>query len=193
MSKDAKQRMLKWLPVFILFLLSVDTFPFQAKLGELLIPPPEHGFVSRLPASKWEESMITGNGTIGALVFGNPLNERIILSHEKLFMPEYPPAKAPALYKYMDRIRELTLNGRGEEAAELAVQTGREAGLHDLIWTDPLVPACQMEIKSLSDSKISNYARSVNYETGEATTAWESGDHVFRRTVFFRGWTVSVF
>ena len=29
--------------------------------------------------------MLTGNGTIGALVIGDPLNERIILSHEKLF------------------------------------------------------------------------------------------------------------
>ena len=178
-------RMLKWLFILFLFNLPIDTFSFQAKSDELLIPPPEYGFVSRLPASRWEESMITGNGTMGALVFGNPLNERIILSHEKLFMPEYPPTKAPALYKYMDRIRELTLNGRGEKAAELAVQAGKEAGIHDLIWTDPLVPACQLEIKSLSDDKLSNYARSVDYETGEATTAWEIGDRIFKRTVFF--------
>lgn len=185
MSKDAKYRMLKWLLVIILFLLSIDTFPFQAYPDELLIHPPEHGFVSRLPASRWEESMITGNGTLGGLVFGNPLNERIILSHEKLFMPEYPPTVAPVLHKYMDRILELTLNGRGKEAAELAVLAGIEAGIQELIWTDPLVPACQLEIKSLSDDKISNYARSVNYESGEATTAWESGDRIFKRTVFF--------
>jgi len=185
MSKDTKYRMLKWLFILIIFILSIDTFPIQAKSDELLIPNPVHGFVSKLPASRWEESMITGNGTIGALVFGNPLNERIILSHEKLFMPEYSPTKAPALYKYMDRIRELTLNGRGEEAAELAVQAGREGGIQDLIWTDPLVPACQLEIKSLSDNKISNYTRSVDYETGEAKTAWEIEDRIFKRTIFF--------
>jgi hypothetical protein len=169
----------------ILLIISIGSFSCGSSPDELLITPPEHGFVSRLSASRWEESMITGNGTIGALVFGDPLNERVILSHEKLFMPEYPPAKAPPLYKYMDRIREMVLNGRGEEAAELAVEAGREAGIQDLIWTDPLVPACQMEIISLSEDSISNYARSVNYETGEATAAWESGDRVFRRTCFF--------
>jgi hypothetical protein len=42
-----------------------------------------------------------------------------------------------------------------------------------------------LEIESLSDDKISNYARSVNYETGEATAAWQSGDQIFTRTVFF--------
>jgi hypothetical protein len=110
---------LRRLAAVILLLLSFDTVASQATADEMLISPPEHGFVSRLPASKWEESMITGNGTIGALVFGDPLNERIILSHEKLFLPEYPPTAPPPLHKYLERIWELTSNGRGEEAAEL--------------------------------------------------------------------------
>jgi len=175
----------RFLIVIIFLLLSTDTFSSPTNPDELLIPFPEHGFVSRLPASKWEESMITGNGTIGALVLGKPLNERIILSHEKLFMPEYPPTKAPPLHKFIDQIKKLTLNGQGEEAAKLAVEVGKEAGIEDLIWTDPLVPACQLEIKALSDDRISNYTRSVNYETGEAITAWESGGSIFKRTVFF--------
>jgi alpha-L-fucosidase 2 len=66
-------------------------------MENFLITPPGHGYVSNLPASKWEESMITGNGSFGALVLGNPTNERIILSHEKLFMPENPPTPAPNL------------------------------------------------------------------------------------------------
>ena len=85
----------KWLSVVILASLPFNTFASEASRSELLIPPPDHGFVSRLPASKWEESMITGNGTVGALVPGDSLNERIILSHERLFMPEYPPTEAP--------------------------------------------------------------------------------------------------
>lgn len=185
MLNGTKSLILKWSAVTILVLLSTITCRLQTPPGELLIPPPEHGFVSRLPASKWEESMITGNGTTGALVIGDPLDERIILSHEKLFMPEYPPTEAPALHKYMDRIRELTLNGQGKEAAELAVRAGREVGIQDWVWTDPLIPACQLEIKSLSEDKISNYARSVNYESGEATTAWESGGLVLKRSLFF--------
>lgn len=171
--------------VIILSSLLFDACSLPTNMDELLIPFPEHGFVSRLAASKWEESMITGNGTMGALVLGNPLDERIILSHEKLFMPEYRPYEAPPLHEYLDKIRELTLNGRGEEAAKLLVRAGQEVGIDDMIWTDPLIPACQLEVKSLSNEKISNYARSVDYETGEATTAWKIGDRMFKRTMFF--------
>jgi alpha-L-fucosidase 2 len=173
------------LSVIILSLLSFGACSSQANPDELLIPFPEHGFVSRLAASKWEESMLTGNGTIGALVGGNPLNERIILCHEKLFMPEYPPYEAPPLHKYLDKMRELTLNGHGDKAAELLVKAGEEVGIDDMIWTNPLVPACQFEVKSLTDEKVTNYARSVNYETGEAITAWKVGGKTFERTVFF--------
>ena len=57
--------------------------------NQSLIEAPQHGFISNNPASKWEESLITGNGTIGALVIGDALNERIILSHEKLLTGIY--------------------------------------------------------------------------------------------------------
>jgi len=156
----------------------------QKNTNDLLLKFPENGFLSKQEASKWEESMLTGNGTIGALVVGDPLNERIILSHEKLFMPEYPPTKAPNLGEHLDEIRKLTLNGQGEKAAELAVELGKEAGIEDLVWTNPLVPACQMEIVSLSQNTVTNYARSVNYETGEATTAWQTEKGIFERKIF---------
>ena len=152
---------------------------------DLLIPPPKHGYISRLPASKWEEAMLTGNGTTGALVMGDPKEDRIILSHEKLFMPEYPPYPAPPLHKYLDQIRKHTLDGKGEQAAELLVEAGREVGIDGMIWTNALIPACQLEVKALSDKKVLDYARSVNYETGEVTTAWKTNESVFRQSLFF--------
>jgi alpha-L-fucosidase 2 len=171
--------------IIMLSMLSFNACASQVNTDEPLIEYPEHGFVSRLAASKWEESMLTGNGTIGALVPGDPLNERIILCHENLFMPEYPPYLAPPLYKYLDRMRELTLNGDGGKAAGVMIEAGEEVGIDGLIWTNPLIPACQLEVLSLSDEKVSDYARSVNYETGEATTAWKTGDLIVKRTVFF--------
>ena len=165
--------------------LSVTVFAAADHAQDSLIVPPEHGYVSRLPASRWEESMLTGNGTTGALVFGDPLDDRIILSHEKLFMPEYPPCEAPPLYKYLDRVRKLVLEDKGEQAAKLLLEAGREVGIDDMIWTDALIPACQLEIKTLSDKEVSDYVRSVNYETGEVTTAWKAGDEVFKHSLFF--------
>lgn len=175
----------RFFTVYILMLISGGFLYSQPVSKKLLISRPEHGFVSLHRASRWEESMLTGNGTIGALVPGNPLDERIILSDEYLFMPKYSPKKAPPIYKYLKQIRELTLNGHGDKAAKLLVRAGKDVGINSAMWTDPFVPACQLEIKSLSAGSISGYTRGVNYETGEATTAWESGGIIFKRKIFF--------
>ena len=129
--------------------------------------------------------MLTGNGTIGALVPGDPKKEHIILSHEKLFMPEYLPHKAPPLYKYLDEVKERVLKGNGGKASDLMIEAGKEVGINDMIWTDPLVPACQLQIESLSKRKVTDYNRSVNYETGEASVVWKEGETTYDRTIFF--------
>lgn len=183
------------IPVVILFVIitclqcssntsSSDPKNFVGDLEHLLIDKPAHGYVSNLPALKWEEAMITGNGTFGALVMGYPFKERIILSHEKLFMPENPPSSAPDLGSKLDIFRKLVLNGEGKKASELSVKLGEEPGSDGMIWTDPLIPACQLEIEGLDNETLLNYSRSVNYETGEATTAWTTKNGLFKRTVF---------
>lgn len=151
---------------------------------KLALQAPEKGFVSASLASRWEESLITGNGTIGALIRGNPGNDIIILSHERLFMPEYPPTKAPDLTKYLDEIKSLTLDGEGEKASMLAIKAGREAGIDDLIWTDPLIPACQLEVKSETKETVTEHARMVNYQTGEAIAAWKTETGIYHQSVF---------
>jgi alpha-L-fucosidase 2 len=150
----------------------------------LLIEKPEHGFVTRLESRTWEESLVSGNGTLGALVPGDPMKERIILSHERLFMPEYPPTEAPDLGSHMDKIREWVLEGQGEKAAEFAVELGKEVGIEGFIWTNPLIPACQLEIETLTPEKVSNYSRAVDFESGETITAWETESGVFKRRLF---------
>ena len=175
---------LRLIPIAGIVFILINNSYARKETTDLLLTFPKNGYLSKQEASKWEESMLTGNGTIGALVIGDPLNERIILSHEKLFMPEYPPTKAPNLGAHLDEIRELTIKGEGEKAAELAVELGKEAGIKDLVWTNPLVPACQMEIVSLMHDSVINYTRSVNYETGEATTAWQTDNGIFERKIF---------
>jgi hypothetical protein len=157
---------------------------FRGDPDNLLISPPEHGFVSVTPASKWEESMLTGNGIIGALVTGHPISEHIILSHEKLFMPEFPPTPAPDIGSNLASIRQMVLEGQGEKASEYAVKLGQEVGIEDMIWTNPLIPASQLEIEMLDKTEIQNYARSVNFETGEAKTAWQTNNGTYHRKVF---------
>lgn len=54
----------------------------------------------RQPATRWEDALPTGNGTIGALVYGNIVNELVVLNHERLWYPaprlDSPPCPSDA-------------------------------------------------------------------------------------------------
>lgn len=152
--------------------------------SEYLISPPEKGFVTTEKATKWEESLLTGNGTLGAMVIGEVNQERIILSHEKLFMPQYPPYLAPDLGSRLSEIRDLIQQGEPGKAAALMSEAGKEVGIDDMIWTNPLVPACQLEIQTIDEASPLAYNRGVNYETGEASVAWTTSSGSFRRDTF---------
>ena len=156
---------------------------------EVLIEHPKHGFLSSNPASKWEESAISGNGTLGILIPGDINMDRIVFSHEKLFMPQYKPYKAPNLGSRLREIRKLMLQGKETEVAEIAVEEGIKSGISELekddfVWTNPHIPACQLELENLNPIKASNYGRSVNYETGEIIVAFGDGKSAINRKAF---------
>ena len=72
------------------------------------------GLKSKKYAEKWDEAFPVGNGTIGCLVFGNPLHEKIATSHEELFVPlpvnnDVRPFKTAGC---IDEVRELLFAGK---------------------------------------------------------------------------------
>ena len=56
---------------------------------------PERGFISSEPWETWEQGLISGNGTIGVRMLSRPLDDLIVFSHERLFLPERPPLMPP--------------------------------------------------------------------------------------------------
>jgi len=43
--------------------------------------PPARGAHSTTPARGWEAGFVTGNGRLGAMLFGDPTNETIVANH----------------------------------------------------------------------------------------------------------------
>ncbi|MFD4973801.1 glycoside hydrolase N-terminal domain-containing protein, partial [Streptomyces sp. NPDC058424] len=43
-----------------------------------------HGTWEPLPAARWEDAFLSGNGHHGALVFGDPDDDRVIVTHHTL-------------------------------------------------------------------------------------------------------------
>ncbi|GAH59747.1 unnamed protein product, partial [marine sediment metagenome] len=82
---------------------------------------PERGFISSKPGETWEEGLICGNGTIGANIMSRPLDETIILTHERLFLPSGAPLMPPDNGNRLFEIRDLIDRGLYAQATQLAL------------------------------------------------------------------------
>lgn len=149
--------------------------------GSSELRAPERGFVSSRPGESWEHGLLSGNGTIGASVLGQPLDETIVLSHERMFLPERPPTLPPNTGPRLFEIRGLIEKGLYREAEELAF---RISGQEGFLYPDPFVPAFDVRIRTDADMHVTGYGRSVNFQTGEATVRWNGPKSSYQRTLF---------
>jgi len=147
--------------------------------GKLRIP--ERGFISAQPAETWEQGLLSGNGTIGASVLSCPLDETIVFSHERLFLPERKPLMPPNLAPRLFEIRQLIRRGLYRQATELAFDISEQEGF---LYPDPFVPAFDLKIRMDNPMHITDYVRSVDFQTGEAVVRWADTRGVFVRKLF---------
>jgi len=142
---------------------------------------PERGFISSKPATTWEEGLISGNGTLGVNIFSRPLDETIIFSHERLFLPQGPPTVPPNNAHLLFEIRNLIDKGLYKQATEYAANISGQQGF---MYPDPFVPAFDLNLKMDADLEVKDYMRSVDFQTGEATVRWSDSRGVFERKMF---------
>jgi len=161
----------------ILTLMTASLFAGQAA-------PPERGFISRQPADNWEQALVTGNGKLGAMVFGAALDETIVVNHGRLYLPLHPPLAPPATAPLLPEIRRLMAAGTYQKAAELVVATADKAGYGGKRWTDPYIPACDLKLRMEPRGEVNDYQRSVDFATGVAAVHWSDQRGAFTRRVF---------
>lgn len=155
--------------------------PAEASPAPTKLKSPERGFVSSQPAETWQQGLISGNGTIGANVLSRPLDETIIFTHERLFLPKGPPVMPPLLAPRLFEIRRLIDQGLYKQATELAFNLSEQEGF---MYPDPFVPAFDLSIQMDTSKNISDYMRSVDFQTGEATVHWADSRGVYERRLF---------
>lgn len=155
---------------------------------------PFRGFWSVNPATGWENSLVTGNGTMGVLVMGQPLSDTLILSHAKLYMPLHEPLLPVNSGIKLDTIRKMMFAGKYGEASQYVVDLSSHEGWSGKRWTDPFVPAFDIRIQMVGDTLVNDYKRSVNFSSGEVSVSWKSSMGTYSRSVFAsRADTVVVF
>jgi alpha-L-fucosidase 2 len=148
--------------------------------------PPERGMHSEKPSTKWQEALISGNGKMGILVFGNPYKERIVVNHEKLYEPLLDePCPVPDLRDTLPHVRELILAGKYREAYDFSYDYAvHEQGFPGIQWTDPYHPAFSLLIEHDKQIEVKKYTRNTNFSNGEITVRWKDDQSEFVRCSF---------
>ncbi|WP_217554904.1 glycoside hydrolase N-terminal domain-containing protein [Streptomyces sp. GbtcB6] len=123
---------------------------------------PVHGTWEPAPAARWEDAFLSGNGHHGALVFGDPNDDRVIVTHHTLVRPNggehaRPPHLAAELAGVQDRLLA------GESGAAESLTDGRP-----LQWVQPFHPAFQIRLRR-PHGRPDGYRRAVDFTTGEVT------------------------
>lgn len=74
------------------------------------------------PAKEWIEALPIGNGRFGAMVFGDPTNERIQLNEDSLWPAENGWGLAEGTPEDLERVRQLLIGGNHVQADSLFVE-----------------------------------------------------------------------
>jgi len=161
--------------------LTAMAMPMIAAAASAPLAVPARGFVSSQAATRWEEGLLSGNGTIGANVMSRPLDERIIFTHKHLFLPQGPPVMPPDSSARLFEVRRLIDQGLYKQATNLAFDL---SGQEDFMYPDSFVPAFDLSVKMDTGTEVRDYARAVDFQTGVATVHWADNRGVFERRLF---------
>jgi hypothetical protein len=145
---------------------------------------PARGFVTSTRATSWEESLVSGNGRIGALLHGGPAGEVVTFSHERLFLPATPPLPPIEMAAHLPRVRALLLAGDYQEAADLGMRLADEQGYAGFRWTDPFVPAFDLRLTTPVWGELRGYGRHADWATGEVGVNWQDDRGPATRELF---------
>jgi len=146
---------------------------------------PERGTWSRRPATRWEDALVSGNGRMGVMVFGDPLRETIVANHCRLFLPLGSREIVPDLGQYLPELRKII--GPQEDyrqAMDFILGKAKQQGFPGIIYTDPFHPGMFVHLRHADAGDVRDYARTENFATGEIVVRWTDDRGRWSRRTF---------
>ncbi len=145
---------------------------------------PARGVASTEPAKRWEFALVSGNGRMGAMVFGHPTTETIVANQCRLFLPLGSREIVPDLAKHVPELRKI-IRGQGYgKAMDFFLGKAREQGFPGLIWTDPFHPGFFLTLRMPNKGGIQDYVRTQDFATGEVSVRWRDEAGAWQRRLF---------
>ncbi|MFC0215759.1 glycoside hydrolase N-terminal domain-containing protein [Paenibacillus chartarius] len=154
-------------------------------MGERMEEPSGDKLVMSYPASwwrnMWREALPSGNGIIGASVFGGVQDETILLNHAGLWHWGRKD-ELPDVSHVLARTRRLMDERRYLEASWQLANELKELGYETKLASR--FPLAAIKLIMPSGEAFRKYSRTLDMDTGEIIVRWEDGPRRFKRRLF---------
>ncbi|KZL03848.1 MULTISPECIES: glycoside hydrolase family 95 protein [unclassified Pseudovibrio] len=140
---------------------------------------PAHTLWYDTPAAHWNEALPLGNGRLGAMIYGSPINARIHLNEDTLYSGEptriYP---VPEIAGQIAHAETLLRDGKLFEAQEFVRKnwTGRQGQAYQ--------PVGNLFITMADQGETSNYRRALDIRHSLHHESYEQGGVKYERATF---------
>ncbi len=146
---------------------------------------PRHGTVMLQPSKNWEGGLAAGNGTLGAMLYGNPEKDTLLVNHSKLWLPTGSREVLPNGGNFLTEMRRIIGEKGYGEGQKFFLEKAKEGGWGgELVWTDAFHPGFFVDLTQAQAGAVTDYARVEDFSAGETWMQWKNDDGAFTRRMF---------
>ncbi len=141
------------------------------------------------PAKRFTESCPLGNGRLGAMVFGGPEHDHVVLNESTMWSGSAQDADRPDAVRQLPEIRRLLMNGENKKAQDLLQASFICAGDGSGAGDGKNVPYGAYQVFGNMDiayphGTVTNYRRTLDLDSAVATTEYVRDGIAFRQETF---------
>lgn len=167
-------------PLFSLLALAVSPFVADVSVAQSLPLQNHNELWYSEPAHLWTEALPLGDGRLGAMMFGNPAQERLQLNEETLWAGKPNNNANPEALEWIPKIRELVFEGKYREAQDLCTKHVKSPTNQGM----PYQPFGDLYLNFPQHQEYSHYRRSLDLDSALAVVEYEAGGVAYRRECF---------
>ena len=130
------------------------------------------------PATEWNEALPLGNGSLGAMVYGNVKKELVHLNHDTLWSGKPNMTEKEGAYEAFEEAKRLTFEGKYEEAHQVLSEKFLCG------FSQSYLPFGDLHMDFSLDGEVSDYKRSLDLSKALLTVDFSCGDVAYKREFF---------
>jgi len=132
------------------------------------------------PAHLWTEALPLGDGRLGAMIFGNPQEERLQLNEETLWAGKPNNNANPEALEWIPKIRQLVFEGKYREAQDLCTKHVKSPTNQGM----PYQPFGDLYLSFPHHYRYDHYRRSLDLDSALAVVTYDVDGVSYRRECF---------